>query len=233
MDDGFLQQLVHGDLPPGEGVILPADAHERLPVQKDIVEIGLVKKALYHCKIQLIFLQQPQKRLRVVHDQGQGVVGVFEVAADVGFQIVVADGFGGPDAQGADGVVFQLLLEILLLQFRRSCVFFQYNRRLGFHQTAVFVLEQLSSVLIFQIMNLLRHGGLGNVENFGGFPVIHGFTQGQKGVDTIVQHDITLIKNYNHFIRIDKLILSYSRGTIKLSIKGKPYRNQQNKERWK
>ena len=75
-------------------------------MQKDIVEIGLVEKALYHCKIQLIFLQQPQKRLRVVHDQGQGVVGIFEVAADVAFQVVVADGFRGPDAQGVDGVIF-------------------------------------------------------------------------------------------------------------------------------
>ncbi len=186
VDDGFQQQFFNGNFPTGEGVILPTDADEGLLPQAAAVEALLVEVALHNGEVQLVVLQQLQQMLRVVHDEGQGVVFYRQVAVDLFRQNVITDGFGSADLQLPDAAVGELLPDGFLLGAHGPGVLLQGQSGLRLAETAILIAEKAAAVLLFQKVNVLGDRRLGDMEPLGSFPVIHDFTKGQKGLDAMV-----------------------------------------------
>ena len=174
------QQLLRRDAPSGKAVPGRADADIRLLPQQEAVIAALVENALHDHKIQLPRLELPEQARRVVHGELQLVLRRADKAADGGREDIVADGLRRADAENFARSGVQRTLQLLLLIALRDGEDLQRAAGGGLPQFPPVIGKQADAVGRLQRLDLLRHGGLRQVQRLSRAAVIHRLADSQK-----------------------------------------------------
>jgi len=186
VDDGFIHQLGNGNFLSGESVSFLTDANKGFLPQASACVLPFVKIAFYNGKIQLVFVQQPQKMLRIFHNQRQRIVFPGKKPPHLLVDDIVADGLGSADFDFLDFPVFQPMAYIFIVVAYRPGVLLQNQGSRCFLQASVFIGKELAAILPFQKLDVLGNRWLGNVQLLRRLVVTQCLTKGKKRSHSVI-----------------------------------------------
>ena len=175
----------------GQGVGRRAHADIGLLGPDDVVVLALAEVALHHGEVQLAVIDHPQQNLGVFHQHVDIHAGIaLHIGGQPLRQQVFPDGQGGPEADGAppQAQILHIPFQLLLVVEHAQRGIAQQLPLLGQREALVLIGEQLDAVVALEILDMLGHRRLGDVQLLRRPRVVPVAAHRQKGIHPKIKH---------------------------------------------
>ena len=157
-------------------------------------EVIVIKDPFDEGTVQLSPNTGGQHSFRIAYMERQGTEGLGQKGGQKRGKILVGNGQGGTDPESL-GALVELLQQPVLVGCLKGGVSIHQFSRSGEGELMACEIDELGTVVLLQLSDVLRNGGLGDMKGLGGQCIAAQLHYSEKGLKFLVQHMFTSIKN--------------------------------------